>query len=469
MKVAIFVHCFFPNHYFGTETYTLDLARNLQALGHEPTVVTGVFPGAPPLPSDVHRYSFEGIRVVAIDKSAHPHTRVKDTYYQPEMRPALERVLDELAPDLVHVTHLLNHTAVLLDVLSARAMPVVATFTDFFGFCYNNRLEAADGSLCAGPDAVALNCLACHLKATAPGHSTRLVRRFLSTGVGTFAAAGAMRALTRLSGQKTGYRALLVEDLAQRPRMLGTLYKRYDAVITPSRFLRSAYERNGMTNPVTSIRFGVDIDRSPKVPRPLDAPLVVGFIGQIAPHKGTDLLIDAARAGLGSDGYVLKIYGSMSDHGAFSDDLRRRAVGLPVHFAGTFPKEKMREVLDDMDVLVIPSRWYENSPLVLLNALASHTPVVVADVEGMTEFLENASNGFTFTRGNIPQLAALLSGFKANPTRLRDMSATTGYLMTTKLMAERTLEVYREAIERRAPWSTASLPAVAKPSLDVPA
>ena len=43
LKIALFVHCFFPAHFFGTETYTLDLARNLRLLGHEPVVVAGYF------------------------------------------------------------------------------------------------------------------------------------------------------------------------------------------------------------------------------------------------------------------------------------------------------------------------------------------------------------------------------------------------------------------------------------------
>jgi hypothetical protein len=45
MKVALFVHCFFPEHFYGTETYTYELARNLKALGHEPTGGLGGVPG----------------------------------------------------------------------------------------------------------------------------------------------------------------------------------------------------------------------------------------------------------------------------------------------------------------------------------------------------------------------------------------------------------------------------------------
>ena len=64
MRVALFVHCFFPEHFYGTETYTYELARNLKAMGHEPTVVSAVFQGEPPREALVTRYEFKAIPVV---------------------------------------------------------------------------------------------------------------------------------------------------------------------------------------------------------------------------------------------------------------------------------------------------------------------------------------------------------------------------------------------------------------------
>ena len=153
MRVALFVHCFFPAHFYGTETYTFELAKNLQELGHDPVVVTAVFPGEPRQAEPVLRYEFQGIPVWSIDKNLIPNTRVKDTYYQPAMVSVLTGIVQELRPDVAHVTHLINHTGVLLEVLDSESVPTVATFTDFFGFCYTNRLEAADGTLCDGPNA----------------------------------------------------------------------------------------------------------------------------------------------------------------------------------------------------------------------------------------------------------------------------------------------------------------------------
>ena len=59
--------------------------------------------------------------------------------------------MSEIEPDIAHVTHLINHTSAILEVLNEFKVPTVATLTDFFGFCFNNKLEKYDGSLCVGP------------------------------------------------------------------------------------------------------------------------------------------------------------------------------------------------------------------------------------------------------------------------------------------------------------------------------
>ncbi|MFO1311874.1 MAG: glycosyltransferase family 4 protein [Burkholderiales bacterium] len=443
MRVALFVHCFYPSHIYGTETYTLELARNLRALGHEPVVVSAVFAGEPAQPATVHRYEHEGIPVLSIDKNAYPHTRVKDTYYQPSMRGVLGELLDEVRPDLVHVTHLINHTGVLLEATAARGLPTIATFTDFFGFCYNNKLEAHDGSLCAGPASPAVNCLACHVKAVADGSGSQDWRtRFKRTPTGAGLAARGMHLAQTLPPLRAGTLAGKVQDIEQRPHILATLYRNYARAIVPTAFIEGAYARNGFARPMDRIAFGVDIDRAPKRRERGGPPLVLGFIGQIMRHKGPDLLVDAARAAFDPGDYEIKIYGSMTQDPAYAAALQQRAAGLPVQFMGTFAPERMRDVLDGMDVLAIPSRWYENSPLVLLNALASHTPVIVSDVEGMTEFVKEGVNGYTFARGSVAALTQVLARLRRDPAGLRALAETTSYAMTTREMTRRTVETY---------------------------
>jgi glycosyltransferase involved in cell wall biosynthesis len=110
----------------------------------------------------------------------------------------------------------------------------------------------------------------------------------------------------------------------------------------------------------------------------------------------------------------------------------------------------MREVMDGLDLLVIPSRWYENSPLVLLYALATHTPVVVSDVAGMTEFVEEGNSGFSFRRGSVDDLARVLSEVVLDRDRLYGLSLTTHYERTPRTMAEETLAIYDRVPETAA-------------------
>lgn len=432
MRIALFVHCYYPEHYFGTESYTRLVARNLSEFGHEPIVVTATFAGEPRQPGLVERYRIDGVQVVRIDKNLLPHAGLAETYLQPGMAEIQTQLLREIAPDVVHVTHLINHTASLLAVCEKLAIPAFATLTDFFGFCFNNKLEAADSSLCRGPDRLRANCIACLMR-DSPAPTP--MRRRLQRRVARPLVSQLLARYPALAGGEAGE----IIDLQRRPDRLQDAYRTYRAALAPSRFLRDAYDANGFENLVLS-RFGIDIDRSAKPPAP-SGPVRLGYIGQLAPHKGVHDLLSALRR-LDDAALSLTIFGSEAQDPAYAADLRRAAEGLPVSFAGTFAPEDTATVLAGIDVLVIPSTWYENSPLILLQALATHTPVVISDVAGMTEFLESGTNGFAFRRGDASHLAEILSLFARDRGLAARMSTMTSYARTSREMTEDLLAMY---------------------------
>lgn len=444
MKIALFVHCFFPAHFYGTEAYTFHLARHYQALGHQVTVVSALFQGEPSAGKLVSGYEYEGISVICIDKNLIPHSRVGETYHQPEMRRVFEDVLRQLRPDVVHVTHLINHTAALLEVTQQLAIPTYATFTDFFGFCLNNKLEAANGELCAGPSASRSNCVACYFKDAARSQKPPVWMRRGIDLVGAQAVASTALRVRHWPGLRGGAFDQAIDDIVQRPQTLHALYNgSYKAAVSPTKFLRSAYEANGIGVPMHDIWFGVDIDRSPKPERRPGHVPVIGFIGQIAPHKGTDLLVEAFRR-LPAGSAELHVYGPQDQDPAYMQRLRTLADGYAVKFLGTFSKEREADILRGMDLFVIPSRWYENSPLVLLSALASHTPVVVSNVAGLTEFVKPGLNGWAFERGSADDLHQVIARMLADREMLGALSQTTSFDRTTQAMAEDTLKIYAE-------------------------
>ena len=107
MKIALFVHCFFPAHFYGTETYTLQVARQLRSMGHDPVVVSAAFPGEPRRESAVTTYRYDGLRVYCIDpgdmrtamhQAAFPGEDIGDRPLPEERVPALVQLLEESLP-----------------------------------------------------------------------------------------------------------------------------------------------------------------------------------------------------------------------------------------------------------------------------------------------------------------------------------------------------------------------------------
>jgi glycosyltransferase involved in cell wall biosynthesis len=445
MKIVYFVHCFFPEHFYGSETYTLNVAKFLQSVGHDVHIVTARFPGEQKAKEFVSNYEYEGLSVTSFDKNVLPNTRIKDTYYQDDMRQPVRDIIEELQPDIVHVVHLINHTAVLLEVLQELKIPVVATFTDFFGFCFNNKLQAADNKLCSGPSSSRVNCIACFLKATSDKHTNSLLKKSVSTAPWVNISAEIINVVEKAIPSRLPheYRSV-IPDLKSRPDILEACYQHYWAAIAPSKFLEKAYLANGFKKPLHLQNFGVDIDRAEK-PNRGDEPLRVGYIGQIAAHKGVDILVEAFKR---IENAKLVIYGPEDQDKGYVSSLRKNAESClsEVNFLGTFEPDRMASIMRELDFIVIPSTWYENSPLVLLYALATHTPAIVSDVEGMTEFVKDGENGFVFPMGSAKNLAVILDEISKDPIKARDISANTSYLRSTSDMADDVLRLYKEQL-----------------------
>ena len=284
--------------------------------------------------------------------------------------------------------------------------------------------------------------MACYIKDA--GHLPGIDRltRWASRPARVTWVAAAVNMLRKLPPLRGGPVDGLLEDLARRPETLRWLYSAYRGAVTPTRFLRGAYERIGFSMPMYNIAFGVDIERDHKPRRLAGHRPVIGFIGQIARHKGPDILIEAFKR-LPRGAAALHIYGPPDQDLEYVSRLKASSEGLDVQFRGTFPKERMGEVMASLDLLVIPSRWYENSPLVLLNALATHTPVAVSDVAGMTEFLDPGRNGYSFQRGRVDDLERVLRELLIDPDKLYSLPLTTEYARTNRIMAEETLDMYR--------------------------
>ena len=226
MKILLPVHVFFPKHFYGTETYTLELAQVLKKMGHDPIILTAL-----PLwekggtDKFYFTYEYDGLTVHCLDFNLKPHASFKQIYHRPELYSVYDEILDNIKPDIVHVTHIINHTATLLEVLRDKKIPTIATLTDFFGICFNAKLDREDGNLCSGPNEKSTNCLQCYLqKADIFPKQQMLSNSLMKNGFITYLAS---RTLPHLAKAPWGKKNFIVDQIlgvTERVDLLRSLY-----------------------------------------------------------------------------------------------------------------------------------------------------------------------------------------------------------------------------------------------------
>ncbi len=139
----------------------------------------------------------------------------------------------------------------------------------------------------------------------------------------------------------------------------------------------------------------------------------IGFFGQINHFKGADLLLRAMQvvceeepdAHLWLHGANLEIQPQ-----AFQDEFGELLAdtGRNVTLAGRFEHADLPRLLADVDWVVVPSRWWENSPLVIQEAFLHGRPVICGDIGGMAEKVRDGVDGLHFRAGDPTSLAETL-------------------------------------------------------------
>jgi glycosyltransferase involved in cell wall biosynthesis len=197
-----------------------------------------------------------------------------------------------------------------------------------------------------------------------------------------------------------------------RERFIRSHLALVDLFISPSRLVLERYVAWGI--PREKIRL-LDHGRPPT-----DSPTQddrkrrdrFGFFGQITPFKGVQVLLEAMQL-LGDDfGGHLWIHGSglQNQPEAFKEQISRllRATSSTVTFAGAYTPEDRSRLMADVDWIVVPSVWWENSPLVLQEAFLASRPVICSGTGALAEKVADDANGLHFTRADPGSLARVL-------------------------------------------------------------
>jgi glycosyltransferase involved in cell wall biosynthesis len=157
--------------------------------------------------------------------------------------------------------------------------------------------------------------------------------------------------------------------------------------------------------------------------RPTRGPVRFGYVGRLHPSKGLTVLIEAVRSLQQDLDCRLEIRGPELDSfsRAYAGELRALAAGdRRVMFAPAVASAEVPRVLAGLDVLVIPSMWFENGPTIALEAMAAGTPIVASRVGNLAEIIDDSISGRLFDPGDAAALASVLRQIVLDPAATVD-------------------------------------------------
>jgi len=454
LNVLHVIHDFLPRHRAGSEIYAASLAAALLAR-HHVTVLCAEYDPARAHGQVTWRVH-EGLPIVEIVNNWVGRS-FEDSYRPGLVTDRIVHVLEAVQPDVVHVHNLFNLSLELPALARARGIPVVATLHDYTLVCPSGgqRVHRAEAHVCASIDAT--RCARCFKES--PFYVQLSVGAVASSAPGGWAHQLAMSARRRFPAAASRAAAAAARHVAVVPvtpaaidRRLARARQVFDEVdlfVAPSAFLADEFVRLGVDRARMQVSAYGQVTSTPvAVTRPR-TPLRIGFVGSIVRHKGVHVLIDAVRT-LGASRFELLVFGGLEVEPDYVAELRARAAGRPVRFEGAFDPSQVPEVFAEIDVLVVPSLWPENAPLVIQEAFQAGVPVVGSRMGGIPECIREGVTGRLFDPRVPSELAAILGDLIDHPQQLVAMAAARPPVKSIEADALAWEARYREVMAPRA-------------------
>jgi glycosyltransferase involved in cell wall biosynthesis len=425
MRIVVAVHHFPPRYTSGAELQAYRTAIWLRNHGYDVYVVCveaiGVGNGHG-LTFDDDIYEGLPVRRLSFELAAAPDP-FRWTYNNLWIGKHLRGYLAELQPNLLYLIsgYLMSGSA--LRAAVDLQIPTVVMLIDFWFLCPRITLLRSNGQLCINP----FDPITCARCLGEEKRRHRILGQIAPRLMRTF-----WRVQSRRAAQMQARMTFLRETLNSA-----------DAVISNSRFLRGMFARAGFdAERIVFLRQGQDFPNlTPELLEKTPARcLRIGYLGQIARHKGVHTLFEAVQRLPGVD-LEVKAYGDLTKFPDYVRRLRRMIrYDSRVSLMGMCGRSEIGRVLQDLDVVVVPSLWYENSPNIILEAFVHRTPVIASNLGGMAELVQDGANGLLFPPGDASSLAAQLRGVIDDPGLLPRLREGIG---PVKSVAEEMVELQR--------------------------
>jgi glycosyltransferase involved in cell wall biosynthesis len=294
--------------------------------------------------------------------------RFSKVVYSFEACAKLHQLIERVQPQIAHAHNVYHHISpAIFGVLRHAGIPTVLTLHDLKIACPAYKMLTHDG-VCERCKGGALYNVVLH----------RCIKDSLAVST-----------------------LVLLESMVHR--LLGCYQKNVDRFIVPSRFYIEKF-----------IEWGWPRERFLYIPNFVDVHAhepnytpgrYFLYFGRLGPEKGLQTLVKAA----GAANLPLALAGT----GPEQEALRCLAttLGVDVRFLGHLEGKRLHETIRGAKAIVLPSEWYENAPMSIMEAYALGKPVIGAAIGGIPELIRNDETGYLFESRNVQDLADCLSRF----------------------------------------------------------
>lgn len=441
MRILQVVQGFPPQSVAGVQVYTYNISKELSKK-HEVHVFYPV--------KDLERkdYSsnkgnYNGLQIIEINNKPNKNLlhkqsiRHRFTCRDKNIDREFKLLLDELRPDIVHFQHLIGLSTSLIRLCKKKGIPAVLTLHDYWFMCHRVQLLRPNNTVCIGPDEKGLNCLQCYIKTRNSPH--------VKFGLTVTCIKDKIAGLVLGKNLKLYWKGVFLK----RNTYLKKVLDEVDLLIAPSNFLMNKFIEYGVfKEKIVFSSYGMDTKLFDNFKRKRSKRIRFGYTGQIVFHKGVHVLIEAFNK-VQKSNVELKIYGAYNpDHSLYHRDLRKKCTNSNVKFMGRFKSENVSKPYSEIDVLVVPSVWYENCPLVIQEAFITRTPVIASKIGALPEFVRDRKTGFLFNVGDSDDLYQKINLITEDPNLIEEFKKNINPVKTIKYQAKELEKIYKRLFRK---------------------
>ena len=437
MRILLAVHHFPPNFTGGAEWEAYRIASNLINHSHQVQVLSVervINSKKNTLSWEDDFYKDVPVRRLFLEMSSAYGEFTSWEYDNPLIGQHIEKLITEFKPDVFHLISGYLLTGRCLRVAKELNIPTVLSLEDFWFLCRRITMLRSDGKLSTLPidPVVCAQCIG----------EEKATYKFLGEKF-----PGIMK--TYWKSQKSAI-GLFKDRKAFSIETLNDV----DVIISRSHFLQDFHIRAGVDkNRIVLSRQGLNIENvhpEKKEPTRDKGKLRIGYLGQIAPVKGVHILIKSLQ--MIDDPHIeLKIYGNEAAFPEYSAQLRKISEkDTRIQFSGKYLHDALFQVMQGLDIVVVPSLWYENSPNVILEAFITNTPVIASDMGGMAELVKHKENGLLFKVGDIKDLTVQIQSLLDDPSLLNRLKRGIGPVKSIATEVDELEKIYHSVIEEKA-------------------